>query len=53
MGRMWLIAECVTFAKATHYLFEASVLDVELLGVDKVKQLAVLLPDEKKGETNQ
>lgn len=46
---------CHTFdlvAKATHYLFEASVLDVELLGVDKVKQLAVLLPEYKKGKTN-
>lgn len=31
------------------YLFEASVLDVELLGVNKVKQLAVLLPEGKKG----
>lgn len=52
---MWVIAECVTLAlvpKEMHYLFEASVLDVELLGVDKIKQFAVLLPEQKKGKTN-
>lgn len=27
------------------YLFESSVLDVELLGVDKVKQFAILLSE--------
>lgn len=29
------------------YLFEPSVLDVELLGIDKVKQFAVFLPGER------
>lgn len=28
------------------YLFEASVLDVELLGINEVEQLAVLFPGE-------
>lgn len=31
------------------YLFEASILDVELLGVNKVKQFAVFFP---KGQEN-
>lgn len=29
------------------YLFEPSVLDVELLGIDKVKQFAIFLPGER------
>ena len=42
-----LLTNWEMFARQTSYLFEASVLDVELLGVDEVEQFAVLLSKEK------